>query len=48
MAYRFDGQITYAIEGSIFIAGAAVGWLRDNLNFFNDVSASEELAFISF
>jgi glycerol kinase len=29
VAYRLDGKPTYALEGSIFIAGAAVQWLRD-------------------
>lgn len=31
IAYRLDGKVTYALEGSIFIAGAAVQWLRDGL-----------------
>src|SRR6185369_10608251 len=31
IAYRLDGKTTYALEGSIFIAGAAVQWLRDGL-----------------
>lgn len=31
IAYRLDGETTYALEGSIFIAGAAVQWLRDGL-----------------
>lgn len=31
IAYQFDGKATYALEGSIFIAGAAVQWLRDGL-----------------
>lgn len=43
-AYRFDGKTTYATEGAIFVAGAAIQWLRDNLNFFNDSSESENLA----
>lgn len=44
VAYRFDGQITYAIEGAIFVAGAAIQWLRDNLGFFEKSSESEALA----
>ena len=44
VAYRFDGKATYAIEGSIFIAGAAVQWLRDGLHFFKLSSESETLA----
>ncbi len=44
VAYRLDGQTTYAIEGSIFIAGAAVQWLRDGLGLFEDAAQSEALA----
>ncbi|WP_300087709.1 glycerol kinase GlpK [uncultured Nitrosomonas sp.] len=43
-AYRLNGKMTYAIEGSIFIAGAAIQWLRDGLEFFQDAAASEALA----
>ena len=44
IAYRFDGKVTYAIEGAIFVAGAAIQWLRDNLGFFDDAAESEALA----
>ncbi|MEZ5814137.1 MAG: glycerol kinase GlpK [Alphaproteobacteria bacterium] len=44
VAYRIDGEITYAIEGSIFVAGAAVQWLRDGLGLFDDAQESEALA----
>lgn len=44
IAYQIDGQKTYALEGSIFIAGAAVQWLRDNVNFFAKAHESEALA----
>lgn len=44
VAYRINGNITYALEGSIFVAGAAIQWLRDNLNIFKDASESEALA----
>jgi glycerol kinase len=44
IGYRFDGQTAYAIEGSIFTAGAAIQWLRDNLGFFDNAADSEELA----
>lgn len=43
-AYRFNGQSTYAIEGSIFVAGAAVQWLRDGIHLFQKASESEYLA----
>ena len=31
IAYSINGQVTYALEGSVFIAGAAIQWLRDGL-----------------
>lgn len=39
-----DGKIQYALEGSIFIAGAVIQWLRDEMNFFKHSSDSEQLA----
>ncbi|MGK0376125.1 MAG: glycerol kinase [Arenicella sp.] len=44
IAWSLDGQITYALEGSVFIAGAAVQWLRDELEFIESASDSEALA----
>jgi glycerol kinase len=44
IAWSLNGQITYALEGSVFIAGAAVQWLRDELEFIETASDSEELA----
>jgi glycerol kinase len=44
IAYQFDGKRTYALEGSIFIAGAAVQWLRDGLDLVEKASESDELA----
>ncbi|MCI5060198.1 MAG: glycerol kinase GlpK, partial [Alphaproteobacteria bacterium] len=44
VAYRFGGEVTYAVEGAIFVAGAAIQWLRDNLGFFDDARESEALA----
>ena len=44
IGYRIDGQTTYALEGSIFVAGSAIQWLRDGLNFFDDSSETEGLA----
>ena len=43
-AYRFNGKTTYAIEGSIFVAGAAIQWLRDNLKIIKRAADSETLA----
>lgn len=44
IGYQLNGVTTYALEGSIFVAGAAIQWLRDNLNFFSKSSESEALA----
>jgi len=44
VAYQFDGKPTYAFEGAIFVAGAAIQWLRDNLEFFEESRESEALA----
>ncbi|MCW1382437.1 glycerol kinase GlpK [Novosphingobium sp. KCTC 2891] len=43
-AYRLDGQMTYALEGSIFVAGAAVKWLRDGLGIIAHASETHGLA----
>jgi len=44
VAYRLDGVATYALEGSVFIAGAAVQWLRDGLQIIETASEIEALA----
>jgi len=44
IAYQLDGKTTYALEGSIFIAGAAVQWLRDGLGIIDSAEQSGELA----
>ncbi len=44
IAYSIDGKVTYALEGSVFVAGSAIQWLRDSLNFFEEAANSEELA----
>jgi glycerol kinase len=44
IAYRLDGKSTYALEGSIFIAGAAVQWLRDGLKIIKNASETGKLA----
>ncbi|MDX5359459.1 MAG: glycerol kinase GlpK [Rhodobacterales bacterium] len=44
IAYRLDGQTTYALEGSIFIAGAVVQWLRDGLRIIREAGESQALA----
>ncbi len=44
LAYRIAGKPTYALEGSIFVAGAAVQWLRDELGIIPTAAATEQLA----
>ncbi len=44
IAYQLEGKPTYALEGSIFIAGAAVQWLRDGLGIIETAAQSGELA----
>ena len=44
VAWRLGGRTTYAIEGSIFIAGAAVQWVRDGLGIIADAAESEAIA----
>ncbi len=44
IAYAMDGEIKYALEGSIFVGGAVVQWLRDELRFLGEASDSEYFA----
>ncbi len=44
IAYQLNGKPTYALEGSIFIAGAVVQWLRDGLGIIKDAAETEALA----
>ena len=44
VAWRLDGKVTYALEGSAFIAGAAVQWLRDELKLIDSAPEIEALA----
>ena len=44
LCYRLDGKVTYGLEGSIFVAGAAVQWLRDELRIIEDAAQSGALA----
>ncbi len=44
IAYQFDGRPTYALEGSIFIAGAVVQWLRDGLGIIDSAPQTQALA----
>jgi len=44
VAWKIGGRVTYALEGSVFIGGAVVQWLRDEMDWFKDSAASEEYA----
>ena len=44
VAYRLNGKPTYAIEGSIFMAGATIQWIRDGLKLINSASETEAIA----
>ncbi|MFC6208052.1 MULTISPECIES: glycerol kinase GlpK [Levilactobacillus] len=44
IAYGLNGEVTYALEGSIFVAGSAIQWLRDGMRFFEHASESEKMA----
>ena len=44
IAFKIDNDIKYALEGSIFISGAAVQWLRDNLKIIKNAEETQELA----
>ena len=44
IAWRIDGELTYALEGSVFVAGALIQWLRDKLGIINEAPEVENLA----
>lgn len=44
IAYGINGEINYALEGSVFVAGSAIQWLRDGLRLINDAKETEDLA----
>ena len=44
IAWWLDGKVNYALEGSIFVAGAAIQWLRDELHLLEDARDSEYMA----
>ena len=43
VCYRLNGKTTYALEGSIFIAGAGVQWLRDKIKLINNANETEKI-----
>jgi glycerol kinase len=44
IGWQIGDEVTYALEGSVFIAGALMQWMRDDLDFFTDVAATEAMA----
>jgi len=44
IAYGLDGKVNYALEGSVFVAGAAIQWLRDGLELIKDAKETQALA----
>jgi glycerol kinase len=44
VAWKIKGEVNYALEGSVFVGGAAVQWIRDGLNLIDDAKEIEELA----
>ena len=44
IAWGLDGKVTYALEGSIFVAGAAIQWLRDEMHLIESAKDSERMA----
>ncbi len=44
IAWGLDGKVSYALEGSVFVCGAAIQWLRDELNILENSPQSEEMA----
>ena len=44
IAWGYKGKISYALEGSVFVAGSAIQWLRDQMKFFPKAYMSEEIA----
>lgn len=47
IGYGINGQITYALEGSVFVAGSAIQWLRDSIKLIKHASDSEQVAYQS-
>lgn len=44
VGWKIDGKVTYCLEGSVFVAGAVVQWLRDGLQFFDNAHEVEQMA----
>ena len=46
IAYKLGDEVCYALEGSVFVAGSAVQWLRDGLNIISSSNQTEEMAMV--
>lgn len=44
IAYKIDNQTKYALEGSVFMGGSAISWIKDKFNFINHASETEKMA----
>jgi len=44
LGWRVDGRVEYALEGAVFVAGAAIQWLRDQLGLFEDARETQAIA----
>lgn len=44
IAWGIDGKVYYALEGSVFVCGAAIQWLRDEIDIMEKASDSEKMA----
>lgn len=44
IAWKLNGEVTYALEGSIFVSGSLIQWLRDGLELFHDAKETEAMA----
>ena len=45
VAWQIDGKVNYALEGSIFVSGSLIKWLRDGLGIINDASQTQNMAY---
>lgn len=43
VAWKINGEVSYALEGSIFVSGSLIQWMRDGLQFFDNASKTEEM-----
>ncbi len=44
VAWRLDNEVKYALEGSVFVAGAAVQWLRDEMGLVKSAAETDQVA----